>query len=609
MENEINEGRRQAVLDKHSGELEKKIKSTPVTAEERAEADRRYGESHPKGRKLQGSDADVGEKQLRKEHLDHVHREATTKQHEAGLEDEIKQAQQAPHTKEEHMAALNKAAQSMSMEESGQWKTLQGIVEKHHEGKNLKLSFNPAVLGLTPETLLLAGNPYHDEHGRFTSGEGSEGSEGHKMAHPDDVGERLKAGSPGGYGGKHAPDNAAAEGEAAGRKENRDQEITQRGYMAGNHYMPGTKNAGFGLSDEAEWTHGGTTSGHSKGDEVYINPSKGSKYTTGKILTEEPTWKGILHEVQHEDGSRAVYRESNLATKKKAGGGNPAAEGETAGRKENRDQYRSKNEGYGFHGAIYDHSEGETSNESAHQKFIDAAQEIAKKHDLTPEQARDFLDSREGRHIGDQMKGSQDTIHQAMENYFGGKTPEQRVKRVNKRMGEIRGEGKGEDNAAGRKEDRDQYRSNNEGYGYHGAIYNHDEGETANESAHQKFIDAAKEISDKHGLTPEQARDFLDSRDGRHIGDQHASGGSIHDAMKKYYDPSERKGVGEKRVAEAMKKIKAGANPQRKFGHDYEFSLSHNAPDNPLLADAERRTLKLSSSNPLLADAERRAKR
>lgn len=75
---------------------------------------------------------------------------------------------------------------------------------------------------------------------------------------------------------------------------------------------------------------------------------------------------------------------------------------------------RSANEGYGFHGETYRHMERlgipeQHRNEQAHQKFMQMASEIAQAFNIKPEVARDFLDSRMGRHFGDAFYGGRDT--------------------------------------------------------------------------------------------------------------------------------------------------------------------------------------------------------
>lgn len=90
--------------------------------------------------------------------------------------------------------------------------------------------------------------------------------------------------------------------------------------------------------------------------------------------------------------------------------------------------------------------------------------------------------------------------------------------------------------------------SHNEGYGFHGAVYKNSLGDKANQTAHEQFRKAAKEIAEKYNLTSEEARNYLDSSIGRHVGERVASGLNIHDAMKDYH-------VSSKHLKKSLKEI------------------------------------------------------
>lgn len=67
----------------------------------------------------------------------------------------------------------------------------------------------------------------------------------------------------------------------------------------------------------------------------------------------------------------------------------------------------TKNEGYGFHGAMRGDSGGLGKDQAA-QRFAAVSSHLQTVHGLSPHEARDFLDSRMGRHLGDEIGGTKD---------------------------------------------------------------------------------------------------------------------------------------------------------------------------------------------------------
>lgn len=88
--------------------------------------------------------------------------------------------------------------------------------------------------------------------------------------------------------------------------------------------------------------------------------------------------------------------------------------------------------------------------------------------------------------------------------------------------------------------------TNNPAGGYHGTIKKSSEQEGA--SKYKQAHRVVQEIMKKHGGTPEDTRNYLDSVHGRHIADHVNDGTSIHDAIQKHHG-------NEKKVGEAMKKV------------------------------------------------------
>lgn len=103
---------------------------------------------------------------------------------------------------------------------------------------------------------------------------------------------------------------------------------------------------------------------------------------------------------------------------------NPARQGELAAKADNaRARYeatKSQNEGYGFHGTIADHP---FIQQQIDALFKAATEAVAKYYGIPNTAARDFLDSRVGRHLADCLnsewaflgaEGCQDAIKGAL---------------------------------------------------------------------------------------------------------------------------------------------------------------------------------------------------